>query len=355
MLILITSIRIYRMAFKVPLPVMKKIAQPQPNENELLGLPSFDSKDYCLVLIGKGTFGKAYKAVKGESVFIIKKLRQTNEFDKKLFFKEAQLLKSTAGQENIVQIHGYSSVESSILLEYCTFQFTKLGGGIEHDRVSNLAGYLHAYDALCDCNGFEHTQYFLALDIISGLMFLHNNAIVHRDLKPENILVSNRHYEHCNKEDVVFWWASKPIVAKLTDFGEARSSAIQTNTVLQTKAINVNRGTAVYLAPEVLLNKIQTANTDQLKQIDVWALGLVFYQLMCPDRDYPFQHEMSESGILDANDVLKQCVGREQKPLLSTKYEEKQSSEWKFLVLLFEQCCMFASGSRPSATDVCQR
>ena len=42
----------------------------------------------------------------------------------------------------------------------------------------------------CTLTGFKETR-FLALGILNGIRYLHQNAIIHRDLKPENILVSN--------------------------------------------------------------------------------------------------------------------------------------------------------------------
>ena len=46
------------------------------------------------------------------------------------------------------------------------------------------------------------------------------------------------------------------IACKLTDFGESRSLLIQTQSFISTKTTNVDGGTAVYMAPEILLNDL---------------------------------------------------------------------------------------------------
>ena len=100
------------------------------------------------------------------------------------------------GQNNIIQICGFSTIENSILLEYMAFSFQKLG--IEHDSVHSLKDFLFVCDDINDYNKFYHVQDYLASDIINGVF----HGIAHRDLKPDNILVSNLHNENCSSEVV---------------------------------------------------------------------------------------------------------------------------------------------------------
>ena len=78
----------------------------------------------------------------------------------------------------------------------------------------------------------------IANDIIGGLKYLHENKVAHRDIKLANILVSNRHYTSTELEE----FQIKKIMCRLTDFGEARSSFIQTQTRLTTSTSDINKG-----------------------------------------------------------------------------------------------------------------
>ncbi len=116
-----------------------------------------------------------------------------------------------------------------MLLEYVHFDFTPLGLKVS---THSLANFL----AICEqssCEGmdakvFEHA----ALDVASGLKYLHDNNITHRDIKPENILVSNHHYSNLSDPELGNRMAAvKPLICKLTDFGESRSKDIHTEQI----------------------------------------------------------------------------------------------------------------------------
>src|SRR5437762_9528114 len=92
----------------------------------------------------------------------------------------------------------------------------------------------------------------LSIQIARGLSFAHQQGLVHRDVKPQNVLLNG------NGD------------AKVTDFGIARSLAVQrgmtqTGTVL---------GTSDYIAPE----QAQGQQVDE--HTDVYSLGIVLYELL---------------------------------------------------------------------------
>lgn len=98
----------------------------------------------------------------------------------------------------------------------------------------------------------------IMIQLTSAVQHAHVNHIIHRDIKPQNVLV---------KDDGT---------VKITDFG----IALAHDTVQLTQSDAV-LGSAHYLAPET------TRGEPATNQIDIYALGIVFYELLCGS--VPFQ------------------------------------------------------------------
>lgn len=91
----------------------------------------------------------------------------------------------------------------------------------------------------------------IMMQLVSAVENAHENNIIHRDIKPQNVLV---------KDDGTI---------KITDFGIALAhDAVQ---LTQSDAV---LGSAHYLAPET------TRGEPATNQIDIYALGIVFYELL---------------------------------------------------------------------------
>ena len=236
--------------------------------------------------------------------------------------------------------------------------------GLNH-QISNLLEFLNTLDRIeGETEAFEH---FLpvfpkaAKDVAEGLCFLHSNDIVHRDLKPSNVLVSNRHY--CKKDisadQLPSVFADCPVVCKLTDFGESRSTLLQTASIIHAKTMNIERGTKPYMAPEIILEgKLNYATMDDLKAIDIWALGMTFFSIINPDVEFPYEMELNSSSekapdlASKFEKLLKEMIANKSKPQSSKKYQQRQLKEWGQLDKLYHKCTAFDAFLRPSAEDV---
>ena len=171
---------------------------------------------------------------------------------------------------------------------------------------------------------------------MTGLHYLHGIDLCHRDLKPANILVSNQHYCDLHADDITRAWSDSPVVCcKLTDFGESRSKEFQTNSLLTSQTSRVNRGTPVYMSPEILdgTTRLQVATTEDLKRVDIWALGMTLFVLLNPCVKYPYSQELKcflENGE-SALKGLEKLMTQRKIPAEPLKYQHKHAVDWYFI------------------------
>ncbi|CAN6643360.1 calcium/calmodulin-dependent protein kinase I [Trichomonascus vanleenenianus] len=193
------------------------------------------------------------------------------------------LRRVSQGHRNVLTLVDYFETKNSLYL------ITDLAkGGELFDRIYNKGNYLER-DAAC-----------IVKAVTSGVAYLHRHGIVHRDLKPENLLFRT------SDED------SDLLIA---DFGLSRIIDEEKFRMLTTTC-----GTPSYMAPEIF------QKTGHHKPVDVWAIGVITYFLLCGytpfdrdssaeemqailDADYEFEPEQYWSHASDnAKDFIRKCL-----------------------------------------------
>ncbi|KAI4246265.1 MAG: hypothetical protein L6R42_009948 [Xanthoria sp. 1 TBL-2021] len=195
----------------------------------------------------------------------------------------AVLKKVSMGHQNILTLVDYFETMNNLYL------VTDLAlGGELFDRICRKGSY------------YESDAADLIRATLSAVAYLHDHGIVHRDLKPENLLFRTPE----DNADLL-----------IADFGLSRIMDEEAFHVLTTTC-----GTPGYMAPEIF------KKTGHGKPVDVWAIGVITYFLLCGytpfDRDsnleemqailvadYSFTPLEYWRGVsLPARDFIKRCL-----------------------------------------------
>ncbi|MFO7713063.1 serine/threonine protein kinase [Desulfosarcina sp.] len=205
-----------------------------------------------------------------------------------MFIREARLA-ALLQHPNVVQIADFGKIQNAyfIAMEY-----------VNGKNLAEVMGFLK--------KGLPvDMAVFLVLKISNGLQYSHSRKddktgkplnIVHRDISPQNILIS------LNGE------------VKLSDFGISKATSEPSLT-----QAGVIKGKLSYLSPEQAMG--QAVN----HQIDIYALGLVFYEILSGSRLYRFANDieairtipqMTIAPIIDQrpdipqglNDIVMKCL-----------------------------------------------
>lgn len=183
--------------------------------------------------MGKGSYGKVYKALGPDGLVAIKMvpMPSDNNVEKlKEIQGEIDTLKSCAG-EWVVPLREmvYGSDSFSFVLECADL-------GSILDIMNRQRACLNESEIKAVCSAVLH-----------GLDHLHVRGVVHRDVKAANILLTRDGH------------------VKLADFGVACSGDQQHNTVI---------GTPAWMSPELI-----AATHGHTVKTDVWSLGITAIEL----------------------------------------------------------------------------
>ncbi|KAJ2161099.1 hypothetical protein GGF46_001770 [Coemansia sp. RSA 552] len=221
-----------------------------------------------LQLVGEGQYGKVYKAIHRRTgvlvaMKIISKLgRKRIEID--TYREETRLLKSLEQHPNIIQLVDYFETETDIfiVLEYCKCDLSvylkRHGGYLKMEEVRTIA-----------------------LQLVSGLRYLHKQGVVHHDIKLPNALVGG---------DGRIKWCDLGLATQMTKNG-------------QPIYVHALKGTPLYMAPEILRKSRYTYKAD------LWSLGVVIYELYVGKTPFrtaslaDLKHNIMEEDIVWPKDI----------------------------------------------------
>jgi len=220
-----------------------------------VGNVEFDEHYELVKEIGRGTFGKVYKAkIKNTNKFLAIKILKKD----KMTVKELEyLLRETAilgicHHENIVSLIDTFENELHVYII------------MEYIPGNNLRKFIEKTSStLCEKKAKDMVR-----QLSEGVNYLHELGIIHRDMKPDNILVMEKENSY---------------IIKIIDFGLSKIMSLSEKT-------HDGVGTIFYVAPEVLLKNPYDS------KVDVWALGVILYYIL--SKKLPFNDEnFSEENI----------------------------------------------------------
>lgn len=135
-----------------------------------------------------------------------------------------------------------------------------------------------------ECRLSFRSRLELFVQACDGVQHGHQRGVVHRDLKPGNLLVVGD---------------SDDLSAKVIDFGVARATNADMTLVTQHTEAGQLIGTLQYMSPEQCDGDSREIDTRS----DVYALGVVLYELMCERLPY----DLSHMTITGAAKVIQEC------------------------------------------------
>ncbi len=119
----------------------------------------------------------------------------------------------------------------------------------------------------------------IIVSIIKATGYLHSQGVIHRDLKPGNVLFSKDR--------------NGKLVSKITDFGISKD-VLGDKTIEQSFTEGV--GTPHYMSPEQFFKKKFGLNGEVSERTDIWAIGVIIYQLLAGKR--PFGHGIKDYELI---------------------------------------------------------
>ena len=200
-------------------------------------------------VVGRGGFGAVYRATQLDTgaevaLKVLLKNFTSSKVDAKRFKREAALVQKLR-HPNVVQLLDFGTTEAGV--SYIAFELLK---------GTPLSKFIKANGAMPLYRAAQVTR-----DILSALAAAHAMGVIHRDIKPGNVFLLEGTEE-----------------AKVLDFGIAKAVTGEEAAATQLTEAGQMIGTPHYMAPE------QVRGTGVVPGTDVYAVGLLFAEMMCGKR-----------------------------------------------------------------------
>ncbi len=146
-----------------------------------------------------------------------------------------------------------------------------------------------------------HHRLELMARICDAVQHAHQRGVIHRDLKPSNILIVNQ--ELGTSSGTGFAGSSATKVdsigqPKVLDFGIARVTEADLQTVTVQTEVGQLVGTLAYMSPE----QLEGNSSDLDTRCDVYALGVILYQLIAGKRP----HDLTGKSVTEAARMIRE-------------------------------------------------
>jgi len=211
-----------------------------------------DKKYLLMGSVGRGASGEVFQArnLLAGNLLALKLLVEEQRGDTttvQRFFREARAI-NRVGHPNIVQVFDAGFAEST---PYIAMEF------LSGESLARLLDRKKKIDL--------PSAVAILVSVLDALAAAHKVNIIHRDLKPANVFLATR--------------PGKPVVVKLLDFGVAKMRELGEESLRTSSGLIL--GTPDYLSPEQV-----TADSDLDGQSDLFAAGVLFFELLTGKRPF---------------------------------------------------------------------
>ncbi|CAE7364105.1 CPK27, partial [Symbiodinium natans] len=239
----------------------------------------FDTEYSMMDSCGKGSFGECFWVSHRVSKIrrVCKRIpKEETTLPEEEVQSELEILKKL-DHPNVLRVFEWFEEEFSFLLvvEAAT------GGDLRQLLTKARQDHFEDGEAKPNPGLDESLARELVEQALNGLAYVHSMSVIHRDIKPANMLLASADIQ-------------KPRLL-LADFGVAE--------IFQECASAVVKGTVAYMAPEVFSNETAAVS-------DVWAMGVVAYELLASERPFNAENPMAMYAQLKLTNLNLEPVRR---------------------------------------------